>query len=352
MVVTKGTIGRRGEQGEYFEHSYTRKGFFGAYARMYKIRDPGRPKRISGGLCPRFFNLEKLVTADMNDPKATPSKLLHSDYVSISVFRRRKPMPYCFRNSDGDELFFYHKGEFRVETEFGLLQANPGDFVFIPRNVVYRQEPVTDDNLVIVIETKDDLNLADRYHREHGLTDAALDLSAVRLPELSPVDDGSGIEHELKIKYLGDFHSVFYDFDPTRVTVGWKGDPIVFKISAWDIPGARSPFTPPTSAVFMTESKDCVIGIRRPGGGERSSGPPAHSNDYDEVWFYHSSSQDEGVGVLKLDPQGLTQAGRRGMPSGERPQPDPKRMSLNIDTHRPLCLTSDATSCEVQSRMG
>ena len=42
---------------------------------------------------------------------------------------------------------------------------------------------------------------------------------------------------------------------------GWAGDPIVFKLSGWDVPCASLPSTPPTAAVFMTEGSEAVVTV-------------------------------------------------------------------------------------------
>ena len=41
-------------------------------------------------------------------------------------------------------------------------------------------------------------------------------------------------------------------------------------------------------------------------------GPPAHTNDYDEIWFLHTGGRpgrEDRVGLLRWEPQGATQPG-------------------------------------------
>ena len=38
----------------------------------------------------------------------------------------REPMPFYFRNADGDELLFVHRGEGMIETDFGPLDVRKG----------------------------------------------------------------------------------------------------------------------------------------------------------------------------------------------------------------------------------
>ena len=55
--------------------------------------------------------------------------------------RRSEPMPFYFRNADGDELIFVHRGEGIIETDFGPLKFEPGDYIVVPRAVTYRVTP-------------------------------------------------------------------------------------------------------------------------------------------------------------------------------------------------------------------
>jgi hypothetical protein len=144
---------------------------------------------------------------------------------------------------------------------------------------------------------------------------------------------------------------MFFDYDPVGVTAGWAGDPIVFKLSGWDVPAARLPSTPPTAAIFMTDGSEAVVTVHTPRGGlltTRGGGPPAHTNDYDELWFMHvpeSAPESSNFGQLRWDPQGLTQAGarRRGSASGApaRP-PDMPMLNVNVDVRKRMRLTREA----------
>jgi homogentisate 1,2-dioxygenase len=332
MLIQKGKTVREALQEGALEHSYTRKGFFGTFARIYQTRDLGRPIRADKELGPFGIVLPSLTTEDMRAADGLPMPLVSNGDVTVSVSRRREPMPYCWRNADGDELYFIHRGECRFETLLGHLTAGPADFVYIGRNMVYRMVPITEDNIFLLVETRELLESAEQYHREHGMTNRGVDMSLAVVPELTaPTDQASEQEFELRTKVGGKIRSAFFDFDPVGTTLGWIGDPVVFKLNAYDIPAGRSPFTPPTSAVFLTEARDCVVGIRRPvpplsGDGTGVAAAPAHTNDWDEVWFYHAGNPS--AGTLRWEPQGTTQFAPQMGPPGP---PDPNRLDINVD---------------------
>jgi hypothetical protein len=196
------------------------------------------------------------------------------------------------------------------------------------------------------------LETADRYHREHGETSMGLDLSLIGVPEPGGTSAPDHAEYEVRLKVDGELYSMFYDYDPVGVTAGWAGDPIVFRLSGWDVPAARLPSTPPTAAIFMTDGFEAVVTVHTPPPGglltTRGGGPPAHTNDYDELWFLHapeSAPSGPAFGQLRWDPQGLTQAGARRRESangaGAR-RPDGPLLNVNVDVRRRLHLTPEA----------
>jgi homogentisate 1,2-dioxygenase len=343
MLVQRGTPLRGGDNHEgLIRRSYTRKGFFGTFATLTQTRDLGRPIRADRELTPQPIAVDRVVTDDLERADGLPTPLLSNGEVTIALSRRREPMPFCWRNADADELYFIHRGHCRFETEFGELLAEPGDFIYLGRNVIYRVVPLDQDNLHLIVQTHDLLEPAEQYHRAHGMTGSGLDLSQAVLPELSSPSDTptAQAEYEVRACIEGKLYSAFFDFDPVGVTVGWVGDPVVFKLSAWKVGAAFSPFTPPTNAVFMTETRDCVVNVRRPTGVHI---PPGHSNDFDELWFLHSASEEPkvvpGIGVLRWLPQGWTHA---MFASPVPAAPDPHYLDFNVDVRRRLKLSPAA----------
>lgn len=62
------------------------------------------------GLGPCAIDLAETRPSDLERPEGLPMPLLSNGGVTVSVSRRREPMPFCWRNVDGDELFFLHRG--------------------------------------------------------------------------------------------------------------------------------------------------------------------------------------------------------------------------------------------------
>src|SRR5437867_320953 len=104
-----------------FEEEHGRKGFYGKSAHLYHANPPTAWIRFEGKLRPHCIDCNKLQPTDEKDPRGSPVAFLGNDDVQLFVSRRSEPMPFYFRNADGDELYFVHRGEGTVETDFGPL---------------------------------------------------------------------------------------------------------------------------------------------------------------------------------------------------------------------------------------
>jgi len=137
-----------------FEEEHGRKGFYGRSAHLYHAHPPTNWIRFEGKLRPHCFDLNLLRPSDGNDPRGAPLAFLGNNDVKVSVSRRSVPMPFYYRNADGDELYFVHRGEGVVETDFGPLEFEKGDYLVLPRAMTYRVVPRTLDNFFLIIESK------------------------------------------------------------------------------------------------------------------------------------------------------------------------------------------------------
>ena len=115
-----------------FEEEHGRKGFYGKSAHLYHAHPPTGWIRFEGKLRPHCFDLNELQPADLSDAEGMPVAFLGNSDVRLYVSRRSEPMPFYFRNADGDELYFVHRGEGKIETDFGPLDYEPGDYINIP----------------------------------------------------------------------------------------------------------------------------------------------------------------------------------------------------------------------------
>lgn len=227
--------------GEEIDEIYSLKGFFGDWAHLYRRNNLAHPLRWSDDrLIYSGLDANGLMAPDASDPRGLPLRLLEGDGIAVSLSQRAEAMPFCEKNVDFHQIRFYDRGSFLVETELGPLEAQPGDFVVIPRGLIYRETPrAAEGNAVYVFETEATVALAETLWDSVGYASLFVDYSRMEVPEPGPEADsdaGEGEEHELRVIHDGEALSMHYDFDPCRDVVGWVGDPVIFKLSVWDVP--------------------------------------------------------------------------------------------------------------------
>jgi homogentisate 1,2-dioxygenase len=334
------------------EEEYARNGFFGRYAHLYREHAPVGWTRIEGPLRPRAYQLATIAPGDY---LAARVPLLANPDCRIQVGVVREPMPYLFRNADGDELLFVHAGAGRLETDFGPLAYEAGDYLVIPRGTLYRLAPTSETRLFI-IETTGELAVPDRgMLGQHALFDPAV----LRVPspdeqsQLAPGLAGCAPdEWRVVIQRQGALTSVFYPHCPLDV-VGWKGTLTVWQLNVRDIrpvssdryhlpPSAHTTFVAPGVAI-------CTFAPRPLENGDPRAlkVPFYHSNiDFDEVLFYHAGEffSRDGItpGMLTFHPQGIhhgpqARAATRA-PAAQRTE----EIAVMVDTRRPLDVCAPA----------
>jgi homogentisate 1,2-dioxygenase len=191
-----------------FEDEHGRDGFFGPVTHLYRTHAPTGWSRIEGPLKPRAFDCNKTQAAG-SEGILDRVPLLYNEDVVIHYARPTQPMTYYFRNADGDEIYFIHRGHGIIETDFGPLYFEPGDYLVIPRGTTYRLLPETNDNAFLVIESFSQIRQPDRgILGQHALYDPAI----VKTPTPQPIQEDA--EWEVRIKRLNELTSVILSLQP------------------------------------------------------------------------------------------------------------------------------------------
>ena len=339
------------------EEEYARNGFFGRYAHLYREHPPVAWTRIDGPLRPRLYDLQRPPGPDY---LASRVGLLENADCRLSFATVHDPMPYLFRNADGDELLFVHCGAGRLATDFGSLHYEAGDYLVIPRGTLYRLVPAAPTR-ILVVETTGELALPERgMLGQHALFDPAV----LRVPspeDRTPLLPGQGgsrpNEWRVVIKRQGALTSVFYPHDPLDV-VGWKGTLAVWQLNVRDIrpvlsdryhlpPSAHTTFIAPNVAI-------CTFAPRPLENGDPRAlkVPFYHSNiDFDEVLFYHAGEffSRDGIkpGMLTFHPQGIHHGPQRRAAKRTPAAQRTEEVAVMVDTRRPLDICASATGLEI-----
>jgi homogentisate 1,2-dioxygenase len=336
------------------EEEYARGGFFGRYAHLYRREAPVGWTRIEGPLRPRAYDLEQPIAGPADQLGRTP--LFFNADVRLSWASALEPWPFFYRNADADEVLFVHRGAGRLETDFGPLSYEPGDYLLIPRGTVQRLSPTSATRL-FVVESAGEVSFPDRgMLGQHALFDPAV--LVVPSPEegslATPVTPEG--EFELRVVRSGQTTKIFYPFCPIN-TVGWKGTLSALKLRVRDIrpvssdryhlpPSAHSTFVMPNAVI-------CTFAPRPLENGDPTAlkVPFYHSNiDFDEILFYHSGNffSREGIspGMVTLHPQGIHHGPQAGAEARSKDARATEEVAIMVDTKNPLEVADAAQQFE------
>jgi homogentisate 1,2-dioxygenase len=338
------------------EEEYARNGFFGRYAHLYRQNAPVGWTRIEGPLKPRAFDVrEAFGAAEDGDYLAWRQPILENGDVRMSVASVAQPMPYLFRNADADEVLFVHDGSGRLETDFGPLSYEPGDYLLVPRGTMFRFAPSTATKLVVV-EAFSEVAFPDRgMLGQHALFDPAV----IKVPspeERSSLEPNAKGEYEVCIQREGEITRVFYPFMPLDV-VGWKGTLCPMQLNVRDIrPVLSDRYHLPPSAHTTFVMRNAVICTFAPrplenGDPEALRVPFYHSNiDFDEVLFYHRgeffSRAGIAPGMITFHPQGIHHGPQAKATERAKGVLRTEEIAVMLDTKLPLRPTAEAARVE------
>ncbi len=339
-----------------YEEEYAREGFTGRYAHLYRKHPPVGWKNIEGPLRPRAFDLARESFNLSGDYLNERKVILWNNDVEIAQVSLSQAMPYYFRNADGDEVFFVHQGMGKLETDFGPLKYEPGDYIVIPRGTVYRWVPDKKTDLLNTMGASEIRFPEKGMLGQHALFDPAM--IKVPTPENTKTEDEKG-DFELRIRRCGEITRVTYPYCPID-TVGWKGTLTVMQLNVRDIrPILSDSYHLPPSAhcTFVANGFVICTFLPRPlenGDPKAMKVPFYHSNiDFDEVLFYHEGQffSREGIhpGMLTFHPQGIHHGPQADAVTRSLDTTHTNEIAVMIDTRRPLQLAADASKLEVNN---
>lgn len=336
------------------EEEHGRAGFFGAATHLYRTHAPTGWTKIDGPLRPHLLDTTLLHPSDERDAEGSPVAFLVNNDVRMSISRRSAPMPFTFRNADGDEVYFVHIGSGRFETDFGVLEYERGDYIILPRGTSYRVIPDTTENFFLIVQSSGEIVPPSKEIKgligQHALYDPAV----VTVPELAPINNEPG-DYRVRILRMGEHTHVHYPFDPIDV-LGWKGDLTAWKLNVRDIRPVmshRAHLPPSAHTTLMLENAVMCTFLPRPLEEDHDAlkVPFYHRNiDYDEVLFYHEgnffSRDNIKPGMVSLHPIGIHHGPH---PKALRNQDRLTRtdeIAVMLDARNALFLTPEAEAVE------
>ncbi|MCI5058185.1 MAG: homogentisate 1,2-dioxygenase [Flavobacteriales bacterium] len=346
----------------YYEQLFGTVGFDGMSSLLYHCQRPTQVKEIL-----RSYSVEPEIAVEKNmksyrlhgfkapqvmDHIESRIPIMVNNDLQIQLSApTNKSEDYFYKNADADEMIFIHKGTGTLRTFVGNIDFKYGDYLLIPRGMIYKLEFDSDDNRHFIVESYHPLYTPKRYRNWFGqlLEHSPFCERDLRRPENLETHDEKG-DFIVKIKKEGMIHEYVYATHPFDV-IGWDGYnyPYAFSIHDFEPITGRVHQPPPVHQTFETGAfVVCSFCPRvydyHP---EAIPAPYNHSNiDSDEVLYYvdgdFMSRNDIGPGHISLHPAGIPHGPHPGAMERSIGQKDTDELAVMVDTFKPLKLTQAA----------
>jgi homogentisate 1,2-dioxygenase len=350
----------------YYEQLFGTIGFDGMASLSYHHHRPTMIKKIGNTIDvkPKIAVAEnihsrKLISFDVapnSDYLQSRTPLLVNSDVIISVASPSQSLTgYFYKNADADEVLFIHKGSGTLRTMFGNISFEYGDYLIIPRGIIYQINFDSSENKLLITESSSPIYTPKRYRNWFGQLSEHSPYCErdYKLPENLETHDEMG-NFNIKIKKQGKLHEVVYGSHPFDV-VGWDGYnyPYGFSIHNFEPITGRVHQPPPVHQTF--ESKGFVICSFVPRlydyHPKAIPAPYNHSNiDSDEVLYYvdgdFMSRTDIEQGHISLHPGGIPHGPHPGTYEKSIGKKETLELAVMIDTFKPLQITEEAIKIE------
>lgn len=345
-----------------YEQLFGTEGFSGMQSILYHVHRPTQVKEIlkSYSVQPKIAidkNIKALLlkgfeikpTEDFLNSRKT---LLVNVDCSIGLAAPTKSQTdYFYKNADADEMLFIHKGKGMLKTFMGNIAFEPGDYLIIPRGMIYQMHFEGSENRLLFCESHSPYYTPKRYKNSQGqlLEHSPFCERDYKLPKELETHDKKG-DFIIKIKKEGMLHEVVYATHPFDV-VGWDGYnfPWGMSIHNFEPITGRVHQPPPVHQTFETSTFVVCSFVPRlyDYHPQAIPAPYNHSNiDSDEVLYYvdgdFMSRNNIEQGHITLHPKGIPHGPAPGAMERSIGQKDTQELAVMIDTFRPLMVTEEA----------
>lgn len=346
----------------YYEQLFGTIGFDGMSSLLYHIHRPTMVKEVLGSkdVSPKIAVAKNMMSRKLigfqaeskDDFLESRVTLMANNDIHIGVASPRKSMKdYFYKNADADELLFVHKGRGTLRTLVGQIPFEYGDYLVIPRGMIYQIEFETEENRLLYAESFHPIYTPKRYRNWFGqlLEHSPYCERDYILPENLETYDETG-DFLMKIRKQGHLHELVYASHPFDV-VGWDGYnfPYGFSIHNFEPITGRVHQPPPVHQTFETSAfVVCSFCPRLYDYHPKAiPAPYNHSNiDSDEMLYYvdgdFMSRNNIDQGYITLHPGGIPHGPHPGAYERSIGQKETEELAVMIDTFKPLMLTEEA----------
>lgn len=365
------TVFKNSEGGIYHEQLFGTIGFDGMSSLLYHIQPPTAVIKIvqQKSVAPeigldknmQMRSLQGFNVEAKDDYLESRTPMLVNSDVYIELAAPKKSMTaYFYKNADADEVIFIHKGSGKLKTQLGNIDFSYGDYLLIPRGMIYQMHFKNEENRLLIIQSFHPVYTPKRYRNWFGqlLEHSPYCERDIRAPHELETHNENG-EFLIKIKKEDTMYDYVYAHHPFNV-VGWDGYnfPYAFSIHNFEPITGRVHQPPPVHQTFETQAFAICSFVPRMYDYHPDAipSPYNHSNiDSDEVLYYvdgdFMSRNHVDKGQITLHPSGIPHGPHPGAYERSIGQKETKELAVMIDTFKPLKLTKQALGIEMSDYM-
>ncbi|CAN5449945.1 homogentisate 1,2-dioxygenase [soil metagenome] len=343
----------------YKEELFSTIGFDSVLSNAYHINSPAKIDSIDkkvetikvkewkdSSLRPYHFKT-KIAEPEGNIVFGRKPIMFNNDVVMSICVPNEQP-DYFYKNALCDEVIFVHEGTGTLETNFGYMPFRKGDYIVIPRSIIYKFN-YTSPARLLIFEANGPITTPKNYRNQFGqlLEHSPYCERDIRTPSDMVTFDEKG-DYVVKIKKGEQVVSIHYDFHPFDI-VGWDGFyfPWIFNIEDFMPITGKIHMPPPIHQTFagpgfvicsfcprMLDYHPLAVPI-----------PYNHSNiDSDEMLYYVDGNFASRKGVeyasISLHPNGIPHGPHPGTVDAALGKKETLETAVMMDTFRPLKLAS------------
>ena len=339
----------------YWEELVSREGFSHMYSNIYHVNPPtaitkiGTPIKNKIQLASKLhkhYHLKTESISSQGDAISSRIPLFLNKDIIVSKCHIDTSMKNLFKNAYADEILFINSGKGILRSNFGCINLSFGDYVVIPRGIIWQLE-ITEPMKVLIIESASPVETPERYRNKFGqlLEHSPFSERDIVTPKFNgPKENSSAI---VNVKYDSIIQSYKYQHHPFDL-IGWDGYyyPWTFNIKDFMPITGKVHQPPPVHQTFQSKGfVVCSFVPRLFDYHEKSiPAPYAHSNvDSEELIFYVEGNFMSRKGIepesVTYHPMGLTHGPQPGKIEESLNLKETSEFAVMIDTFSPLKMT-------------
>ena len=352
----------------YHEQLFGTIGFDGMSSLMYHINPPTVVQEYKGrtDVRPEIADDGDMIMKSYQGYKVEPESdylksrvpvLTNADCTIELASPKQSLRDYFYKNADADEVIFIHEGTGTLRTQLGNIPFKYGDYLVVPRGIIYQIDFDTENNRLFIVESKRPIYTPKRYRNWFGqlLEHSPFCERDFRAPSELETHDETG-EFTIKIKKEGFLYEYVYAHHPFDI-VGWDGYnfPYAFSIHDFEPITGRVHLPPPIHQTFETDAFVICSFVPRlyDYHPDAIPAPYNHSNiDSDEVLYYvdgdFMSRNNIEKGQITIHPAGLPHGPHPGAYERSIGKKETEELAVMVDTFKPLKATKQALDLQIK----